>query len=95
MDHTANPEPNTGKGLTLAKFHWDGINLRQVRPTLRAWESHASPEAHGFCGREINAQTTDSVRKKGGGKWMLGRQPKAFLKAIMENVISFLVRKPF
>ena len=30
MDYTADLGPNTGKGLTLDKFHWDGISLRQV-----------------------------------------------------------------
>lgn len=40
MDYTADPELNTGKGLTLDKFCWDGSNLRQVMfeqilPSLR------------------------------------------------------------
>ena len=33
------------------------------------------------------------MRKKAGGQWILGREPKVFLKAIIGNIILFLVRK--
>lgn len=93
MDHMVNSEPNPGKWLTLDKFHWNGTNLRQKRPTPGAWVDHVSPETYGFYSGKISAWTTDSVRKMGGSKWMLDRQPKVFLKAIMENAL-FLIGKP-
>ena len=59
--HRSNLEPNTGKGLTFDKSHCSGIKFRWVRPTLEAWEGHAPPETHRFCGGEINTWATDSV----------------------------------
>lgn len=63
MDHMADPGPNTGKGLaSLDKFHWMGAALDKS-----CLSRSCLPEAHGFCGAEINARTTDSMRKKAGG----------------------------
>lgn len=87
MDHTASPESNTGKA--------DSIILRQVR--LGVWVGNVSLKVHGFCGWGINTCMTNSVRKKGGEKWMMNRWQKAFPKAIMVNAIPFffLIRKQY
>lgn len=71
----ANLEPNICKRLISDKFYWDGID-QQVWPTLRTRVGDASPEVCGFCGEEINSWAIDSMRKKGGGKWILDMQLK-------------------